>query len=82
LPKKVYLIFYIPGISIKDANTLDLFGGTGCISYELASRGATHLTIVEKDGAMADFIKKNVDMLKIENVQLLRMDVFQFFKYL
>jgi len=65
-------------VSIKDANTLDLFGGTGCISYELASRGATHLTIVEKDGAMADFIKKNVDMLKIENVQLLRMDVFQF----
>ena len=65
-------------VSIEDANTLDLFGGTGCISYELASRGAEELTIVEKDSQMADFIKKNVDMLKIENTQLLRMDVFQF----
>ena len=29
--------------------TLDLFGGTGSISYELASRGVPDLTIVEKD---------------------------------
>ena len=36
-------------VSIEDANTLDLFGGTGCISYELASRGASNLTIVEKE---------------------------------
>ena len=26
---------------IDGADTLDLFGGTGCISYELASRGAS-----------------------------------------
>ena len=44
----------------------------------MASRGAEELTIVEKDSQMADFIKKNIDMLKIENTQLLRMDVFQF----
>ena len=65
-------------VQIEGAKTLDLFGGTGCISYELASRGAEELTIVEKDSQMADFIKKNIDMLKIENTQLLRMDVFQF----
>lgn len=65
-------------VQIEDAKTLDLFGGTGCISYELASRGATDQTIVEKDNKMYDFIKKNIDMLKIENVQLVRMDVFQF----
>ena len=33
----------IPGIK-----TLDLFGGTGSISYELASRGSVDQTIVEK----------------------------------
>jgi 16S rRNA G966 N2-methylase RsmD len=27
---------------------------------------------------MLDFIKKNIEMLKIENAQVLRMDVFQF----
>ena len=65
-------------VQIEGASTLDLFGGTGCISYELASRGAEDLTIVEKDNQMLDFITKNVDTLKIENVQIMRMDVFQF----
>jgi 16S rRNA (guanine(966)-N(2))-methyltransferase RsmD len=65
-------------VSLDGIVTLDLFGGTGCISYELASRGAHSLTIVEKDPTMFDFIKKNVELLKIENAQLMRMDVFQF----
>ena len=65
-------------IQIEGARTLDLFGGTGCISYELASRGAEQLTIVEKDSQMLQFIKNNVEMLKIENVQVLNMDVFNF----
>ena len=65
-------------VQIEGAKTLDLFGGTGCISYELASRGAKDLTIVEKDSQMLGFIKKNIESLGIENVQLLQMDVFQF----
>jgi 16S rRNA (guanine(966)-N(2))-methyltransferase RsmD len=65
-------------VQLDGANTLDLFGGTGCISYELASRGATQLTIVEKDNQMLDFIKTNIEHLKIENTQLIRMDVFQY----
>ncbi len=65
-------------VQIEGAKTLDLFGGTGCISYELASRGAVSLTIVEKDGQMLDFIKKNIEAIKIENTNVLRMDVFQF----
>jgi len=65
-------------VQLEGASTLDLFGGTGCISYELASRGATQLTIVEKDSQMLDFIKTNIDNLKIENTQIVRMDVFQY----
>ena len=65
-------------VQIDGARTLDLFGGTGCISYELASRGASNLTIVEKDPQMLGFIKKNIEMLKMEDVQLLQMDVFQY----
>ena len=34
--------------------------------------------IVEKDSIMLGFIKQNIEMLKIENVQLLQMDVFQY----
>ena len=65
-------------VQLEGASTLDLFGGTGCISYELASRGATHLTIVEKDNQMLEFIKTNIEQLKIENAQMVRMDVFQY----
>ncbi|MBC7867940.1 MAG: RsmD family RNA methyltransferase, partial [Gloeobacteraceae cyanobacterium ES-bin-316] len=45
-------------LDIESLKTLDLFGGTGCISYELASRGCNDLSIVEKDSTMYDFIKK------------------------
>ncbi|MBV9962310.1 MAG: RsmD family RNA methyltransferase [Parafilimonas sp.] len=65
-------------IDFENAKTLDLFGGTGSISYELASRGAAQLTIVEKDAAMFAFIKKNIADLKIENANVIRMDVFSF----
>ena len=65
-------------VQIEGAKTLDLFGGTGCISYELASRGAADLTIVEKDVQMLGFIKKNIELLKIDNANVLQMDVFQY----
>ena len=65
-------------IDFEGMKTLDLFGGTGCISYELASRGAADLTIVEKDNTMQGFIKKNLDILGAENVKVLKMDVFSY----
>jgi 16S rRNA (guanine(966)-N(2))-methyltransferase RsmD len=65
-------------MDFEGIKTLDLFGGTGCISYELASRGAGDLTIVEKDSAMHAFISQNINMLKIENCTILRLDVFSF----
>ncbi len=63
---------------IEGKKTLDLFGGTGSISYELASRGAGELTIVEKDAQMYNFIRKNIEALDIQNAQVVRGDVFQF----
>jgi 16S rRNA (guanine966-N2)-methyltransferase len=58
--------------------TLDLFGGTGSISYELASRGADDLTIVEKDNQMQAFIKKTAEGLGIKNINVVKSDVFRF----
>ncbi len=65
-------------INFEGIKTLDLFGGTGSISYELASRGAVDITIVEKDPQMHAFIKKNIEMLGVENYRLLKMEVFSF----
>ena len=65
-------------LSFDGIKTLDLFGGTGCISYELASRGAADITIIEKDVQMHAFIKKNMEQLGAENYKVLKMDVFQY----
>lgn len=65
-------------LDFEELKTLDLFGGTGNISYELASRGAKELTVVEKDTAMWEFIKKTAQDLRIENFTVLKMDVFKF----
>lgn len=65
-------------VEFEHLKTLDLFGGTGCISYELASRGAADLTIVEKDNHMYDFIKKTSKELGLENFKLIKSDVFKF----
>ena len=65
-------------ISIEGIKTLDIFGGTGSISYELASRGADNLTIIEKDPKMYAFIQKSITDLKIENCNVIKMDVFRF----
>jgi 16S rRNA (guanine(966)-N(2))-methyltransferase RsmD len=65
-------------LDIEELKTLDLFGGTGSISYELASRGANDLTIIEKDPKMYEFIKKTAGELKLENFKVLKLDVFKF----
>ncbi|MEO5595493.1 MAG: RsmD family RNA methyltransferase [Chitinophagaceae bacterium] len=65
-------------LELEGMKTLDLFGGTGSISYELASRGASDLTIVEKDEKMHAFISNNIKALQIENCQVIKSDVFRF----
>lgn len=63
---------------LESLKTLDLFGGTGSISYELASRGVQDLTIVEKDNQMYEFIKKTSAALRLENFKAIKSDVFRF----
>ena len=65
-------------LDFSSLKTLDLFGGTGNISYELASRGVPDLTIVEKDTAMYEFIKKTAVSLGLDQLKIIKMDVFKF----
>jgi 16S rRNA (guanine(966)-N(2))-methyltransferase RsmD len=64
-------------LDIPALKILDLFAGTGSISYELASRGATDITAVEKDGNMAEFIKKTAAEMDFQ-IKVQRMDVFSY----
>lgn len=65
---------------LEGLKTLDLFGGTGSISFELASRGATDLTIVEKDPQMLAFIRKTSETLGLTQLKIIHSDVFRFLK--
>ena len=66
-------------LDLASLRTLDLFGGTGSISYELASRGVRDLTVVEKDPAMFAFIQKSAKELGLADFyKVVRMDVFKF----
>ncbi|WP_291943419.1 RsmD family RNA methyltransferase [Chitinophaga sp.] len=65
-------------LDIPSLKTLDLFGGTGSISYELSSRGATDMTVVEKDPSMADFISKTAKALDITTLKVVKADVFKY----
>lgn len=57
---------------------LDLFGGTGSISYEFSSRGCTDITNVERFPKCAQFIQKTALDMKMEGFKSLQMDVFAY----
>lgn len=60
---------------------LDLFGGTGSISYEFASRGCSEITSVEINFKHHAFIKKTIEELELqEQVKVIRKDAFVFIK--
>lgn len=63
---------------LETLKTLDLFGGTGSISYELASRGVKDLTVVEKDPAMFEFIRKSAGQFRLPDFKVVRQDVFKY----
>ena len=55
---------------------LDLFGGTGAIAFEFASRGAERVFSVEMNRDNAFFIKKEAARLGLSNVTAVHDNVF------
>jgi len=67
-------------LDFEDIKVLDLFGGTGNISFEFASRGAGNILVVEKDAICCNFIKSTAKDLHISNLQVIQGDVFSFIR--
>ena len=57
---------------------LDLFGGTGSIAFEFASRGAERVYCVEMARENASFIKTEAARLGLKAVTMVRDNVFDF----
>ena len=56
---------------------LDLFAGTGSISYEFGSRGVKNITAVDQNKMCLDFIRKTSESLEL-SVQLTQMDALKY----
>lgn len=67
-------------IDFEGLRALDLFSGTGSISFELLSRGASSVVSVEMGRPQQQFIQKVAEQLHISraNHQLVRGDVFRY----
>lgn len=57
---------------------LDLFGGTGAIAFEFASRGAERVYSVEMNRDNAKFIRTEAAKLGLSNVTAVHSNVFDF----
>lgn len=73
--------FLVNHIDFENTIALDLFAGTGSISFELLSRGCKGVTCVEKEITHCSFIKKIQSKLKENRLQIIQRDVFQFIKF-
>lgn len=65
-------------VDLEGMEALDLFAGTGSISFELISRGCQRVVSVEKNNSHASFIAKVAKELKTDALDLIRGDVFRF----
>jgi len=61
----------------EDVKFLDLFAGTGSISYEMSSRGCEYITCVEKFGPNVKFIVQTSKEIKAD-FNVFKKDVFKY----
>ena len=69
-------IFNLVGPGIEGAHVLDLFAGSGAIGIEALSRGAVHVTFVDREPRGLAILRQNLDALDLkERAHVVRGDV-------
>ncbi len=63
-----------------EIDALDLFSGTGSISYEFASRGCRSIISIESNFKHQIFIKKTIEELGFTNIKSIKSDAFRYVK--
>lgn len=67
-------------IDLHSMDVLDLFSGTGSISYEFVSRGANTVISVDQNEWSRRFINKTAKEFGITNLRMLQFEAFRFIK--
>ncbi len=66
--------------NFEDLSVLDLFAGTGNISFEFASRGSKAITSVDENIKCTTFIKSFAEKLNFDKIRVIKNDVFTYLK--
>lgn len=61
-------IFNLIQIYIPQAKVLDMFAGSGALSFEAVSRGADYALLLDSDSRSVELIKRNIAGLKFEGM--------------
>ncbi|HOK52108.1 MAG: 16S rRNA (guanine(966)-N(2))-methyltransferase RsmD [Bacteroidales bacterium] len=64
----------------EEISVLDLFAGTGAISFEFASRGCQQIDLIEWNPHNYQFICNNIKELELAHIKPLKADVFQYLR--
>jgi 16S rRNA (guanine(966)-N(2))-methyltransferase RsmD len=64
-------------VELEGLEVLDLFAGTGSVSLEFLSRGASHVTAVDISQASRIFLTKTIKEWDLKNLKFARQDVFK-----
>ena len=67
-------------VEFDQCDILDLFAGTGSISYEFASRGAKSVTSVEINAVHHNFIRTTAKALGADNIFVVKANVFLYLR--
>lgn len=65
---------------LPDAYCLDLFSGSGILSFESLSRGAAHVTALESSKKVATQIKMQAEQLGAESMHVIAQDCLAWLK--
>lgn len=65
-------------VDFADLEVLDLFAGTGNISYEFCSRGSESVTAIDIDKKCARFIQQTAQKLDFKNLYIIQSDYRSF----
>ena len=67
-------------IDWEGKSVLDLFSGTGAVSYEFISRGCKSVLAIDANYQCTSFIKKTASEFEVNTLKVMRTDVFRFLK--
>ena len=64
-------------VDFEGLDVLDLFAGTGSITFEFASRGSRSIVSMDKNYRCIEYIRKAARDFEFENIKTIKADVFK-----